>query len=293
MTLCFGMLPWCLVSSATGGAYWPIAIRRPSLGTFPSIGRGVQPHTTLCPSSSSLPNHSLSTSLSFPLVRCANGAPGLSLFHFFVSSPHRGGQMPSPLAGCVQAVIPDGQWWTPPQRWLLGLATSTCRVFSPTGAHNDLPSVHHAMMPHMKRTKKETPIPAQHLMSPATHHPHAPHMGKETQYTHHGRKGGYMTRSPQGVPSAGMGDGWRGGWLRPKSGAGLVPLGVGGVRSKVVCRSVRCSRSCGLGHYPWLAPLFSVRLRRALPHRRRLLLSGGWCRVLGGGVLGCLLAHTL
>ena len=47
------------------------------------------------------------TSLSFPLVGCATGAPGLSLFHFSVLSPHRGGQQPSPLARCVQAVIPN------------------------------------------------------------------------------------------------------------------------------------------------------------------------------------------
>ena len=47
------------------------------------------------------------TSLSFPLVGCPNGAPGLSLFHCFVSDPHRGRQMSSPLAKCVQAVIPN------------------------------------------------------------------------------------------------------------------------------------------------------------------------------------------
>jgi hypothetical protein len=39
-----------LFSSAAGGAYWPIAIRCPSLGPFPSIGGGAhQPLTTLCP----------------------------------------------------------------------------------------------------------------------------------------------------------------------------------------------------------------------------------------------------
>ena len=43
----------------------------------------------LCPSSSSLPYLSLSTSLSFPLVGCANGAPGLSLFHCSVSGSTR------------------------------------------------------------------------------------------------------------------------------------------------------------------------------------------------------------
>ena len=40
----------------------------------------------------------LSTHPSFPLVSCANTAPGLSLFHCSVSGPHRGGQPPSPLA---------------------------------------------------------------------------------------------------------------------------------------------------------------------------------------------------
>ena len=58
-----------LFSSAAGGAYWPIAIRCPSLGPCTSIGGGAhRPLTTLCPSSSSLPYPSLSTSLSFPLA---------------------------------------------------------------------------------------------------------------------------------------------------------------------------------------------------------------------------------
>ena len=61
---------------------------------FPSIGRGAhQPLTT--------------PSLSIPLVGCANGAPGLALFHFSALSPRRGRQMPSPLAKCVQAAIPS------------------------------------------------------------------------------------------------------------------------------------------------------------------------------------------
>ena len=60
-----GVLP----SSAAGGACWQIAIHCPSLGPFPPIGRGAhQPLSTLCPSSSSLPYPSLSTSLSFPLA---------------------------------------------------------------------------------------------------------------------------------------------------------------------------------------------------------------------------------
>ena len=53
-----------LFSSAAGGAYWRIAIRRPSLEPFPSIS-GAHRHT-----------HP-----SFTLVGCANRAPGLSLFH--------------------------------------------------------------------------------------------------------------------------------------------------------------------------------------------------------------------
>ena len=50
-----------LFASAAGGAYWPIAIRCPSLGPFPSIGGGAhRPLTALCPSSSSLSCLSLS-----------------------------------------------------------------------------------------------------------------------------------------------------------------------------------------------------------------------------------------
>ena len=57
-----------LFSSAAGDAYWPITIRCPSLGPFPSIGGGAhRPLTTLCPSSSSLAYPSLSPSLSLPL----------------------------------------------------------------------------------------------------------------------------------------------------------------------------------------------------------------------------------
>ena len=37
---------------------------------------------------------------------CANGAPGLSLFHCSVSGPHGGGHRPLPLAGCVQVGTP-------------------------------------------------------------------------------------------------------------------------------------------------------------------------------------------
>ena len=52
-----------LFSSAAGGAYWPIAIRCPSLGPFPSIGGGAhQPHTI--------------PSLPIPLVGCRGGGGG-------------------------------------------------------------------------------------------------------------------------------------------------------------------------------------------------------------------------
>ena len=40
--------------------------------------------------------------LPYPSVGCANGAAGLSLFHCSVSGPHRGGQLLSSLARCVQ-----------------------------------------------------------------------------------------------------------------------------------------------------------------------------------------------
>ena len=50
-------------------SYWPMTIRCPSLGPFPSIGGGpYRPLPTLCPSSSSLAYPSLSTSLPFPLA---------------------------------------------------------------------------------------------------------------------------------------------------------------------------------------------------------------------------------
>ena len=78
LACCLGVL----FLSAAGSAYWPIAICCPSMGPFPVIG-GVahRPLNTLCPS------------LSFRLVGCANGAPGLALFHCFVSGPHRGGPL--------------------------------------------------------------------------------------------------------------------------------------------------------------------------------------------------------
>ena len=114
---------WCVMvgGGKGGGAHWPL--------------------TTLCPSSSSLPYLSLSTSLSFPLVGCANEALDFPCFTA-LCRVHRGGQLSSPLATCVQAVIPNRRVWTPPQRRLLGPGMSTCGVFSPTGAHNNLLFVH-------------------------------------------------------------------------------------------------------------------------------------------------------
>ena len=77
-------------------AYWLIAIRCPFLGPFPSIGGGAhRPLTALCPSSSSLPYLSLSTSLSFPLAfpsvggRGGGGCQGV-LFAFQVVLPWHG-----------------------------------------------------------------------------------------------------------------------------------------------------------------------------------------------------------
>ena len=116
-----------LFSSAVGGAYWPIAIPCPSLGPLSSIRSGAhRPLTTSCPPSPSLAHLDLSTPLSFPLplVGCANGAPGLSLFHYSVSGPHRGG----PLARRVQAVIPNRRWGTPPQRRRLGPGSLACSL---------------------------------------------------------------------------------------------------------------------------------------------------------------------
>ena len=83
----------------------------PSLSTslsfplaFPSIGRGIhRPLTT--------------PSISFPLVGCANRAPGLALFQCSMLSPHGGRQLPS-----VGQVRPSGH------------PTPAVRVFSPTAA---------------------------------------------------------------------------------------------------------------------------------------------------------------
>ena len=116
----------------------------PSLGPFPPIGGGAhQPLTTLCPFSPSVAYLSLSTTLSFPLVGCANGAPRLSLFHCSVLGPHRGGQLPSPLARCVQMRTQYQRWGTRSHLRLLGprMPSSSCGVTSRMGARNNLLSV--------------------------------------------------------------------------------------------------------------------------------------------------------
>ena len=77
----------------------------------PSVGGGAhRPPTPLCPPSPYLAYPHPPTPPSFPLGGCANGAPGRSLFHCSVSDPHGGGQLPSPLARCVQVDTPDRRW---------------------------------------------------------------------------------------------------------------------------------------------------------------------------------------
>ena len=79
-----------LFSSAVGGAYWPDAIRCPSLGPFPSIRHGAHRHlTTQCPSSCSLPNLSLSTALSFPLGGCQRSPRTCPVSLLWVESTQR------------------------------------------------------------------------------------------------------------------------------------------------------------------------------------------------------------
>ena len=130
-----------MLLSAAGGAYWPLATHRcPFLEPFPSAGCGAhRPLTNLCPPSPRLAYPDPPPYPSSPLVGCANGAPGLSLFHCSVSSPHRGGQLPLLLTRCVHVDTPDRRWGRPPQRRLMGPRMSTYGVTSPTGAHNNLP----------------------------------------------------------------------------------------------------------------------------------------------------------
>ena len=96
--------PLVVLLPEAGGAYWPLATYScPSLEPFPSFGGGgglSSPCALL-----SLPG--LSSPAYSPFLSLDSGAPGPSLFHCFVSSPHRGGQQPSPLATCVQADTPN------------------------------------------------------------------------------------------------------------------------------------------------------------------------------------------
>ena len=98
---------------------WPLATY-PCPFPFPppvAVPIGLSPPCT--PSSPCLCDPHRPTHPSFPSVRCAHGAPGLSLFHCSVSGPHGGGQRPSPLAGCAQAARPGGGG-NPLQQRLLG-----------------------------------------------------------------------------------------------------------------------------------------------------------------------------
>ena len=78
--------------------------RRPSLEPSPSAGGAA--HWPLTPIAPSLPLPGLPSPPPFPSGRCANGAPGLSLFHCPVSGPRGGGPRPSPVAGGVQVDTP-------------------------------------------------------------------------------------------------------------------------------------------------------------------------------------------
>ena len=136
-----GMTPGCVaVCSWRPIGLSPLTLALPFLEPFPSIGSSAhRPLTTLRPPSPRLAYPYLPTHPSFPSVGCANGTPGLSLFHCSVLGPHRGGQLPSPLARYVPVDTPYRRWGTPPQRRPLGSRMSTCGVTSPTGAHNNLP----------------------------------------------------------------------------------------------------------------------------------------------------------
>ena len=161
--LAWGRFPFlgynCRISLGAGGAvrhpplprdlYWPLATNPcPFLEPFPSIGGGAhQPLNTVCPSFPCLPHPYLPTHPSFPLVGCANRAPGLSLFHCSVSGRQRGGPQPSPLARCIPADTPNVRWGNPPQQRLLGPRMSMCKVTSPTVVKISLLSLHSQSSP--------------------------------------------------------------------------------------------------------------------------------------------------
>ena len=83
--------------SEAGGAYSPFATYAcPFLKFSPSVGGGThRPLPTECPPSPWLGYRCLPTHRSFPLVGCANGASGLSLFHCPMLGPHRGNALTS------------------------------------------------------------------------------------------------------------------------------------------------------------------------------------------------------
>ena len=126
----FGMSPWCIVLVCSWRRLLAIAIRCPSLGPFPSVGGGAyRPHTTLCPSSSFLPDPSLSTSLSFPLafpsIGRGAGGGGLTVITWlrsFAKNSTRGGSgYPVNETNGREHIL------RPPKPWMVGhtsLATS-------------------------------------------------------------------------------------------------------------------------------------------------------------------------
>ena len=108
-----GMSRWGVVLVCSGRR--SLADRCPSLGPFPSIGGGAhRPLTALCPSSSSLACLSLSTSLSFPLGGCANGAGGGGGWSGRSSVQQRclfGGQYcPPPPLLCAASGVQGAHW---------------------------------------------------------------------------------------------------------------------------------------------------------------------------------------
>ena len=112
----FGMPPWCVLVCS-----WRRQLADRHFLPFPWT---LSLQTRRCPSAS---HHLVSflslLGLSFPLYfpflslgRFCQRSPRLSLFYCSVLGPHKGGQLPSPSARCVQLGIQYRQWGTPPQR---------------------------------------------------------------------------------------------------------------------------------------------------------------------------------
>ena len=100
-----GMTPGCIAVCSgrrlLASRHLPLSF--PFLEPSPSAGGDAhRPPTPSCPPSPCLAYPYFPTHPSFPLGGCANGAPGLSLFHCFVRGPHGGGALPSPLPRCVR-----------------------------------------------------------------------------------------------------------------------------------------------------------------------------------------------